>query len=288
MLVTLKEIMEIAGKENKAIGAFDCTGLETVMAIVEAAEELKEPVIIQFAELHEAVIPFDIIVPVMLQFAEMAKIPVCVEFDHGESIASCKKAIDAGFTAVMYDGSALSYEENIRNTQEVTAYAHEKGVSVEAELGSIFASEIGAGERSYIPEMNDSDAYTNPDRAKEFVETTGVDALAIAFGTAHGVYLEKPVLDLERIALIREKTDVPLVMHGGSGLRKEEYWTAIENGIRKINYYTYMVMAGGRAIADEAEKKKGEISFFTDFAEAGKNAMKENVKEAIRIFSYGK
>ena len=285
MLVTLKEIMEIAQREEKAIGAFDCTGLETVMAIIEAAEELERPVIIQFAELHEGVIPFKIIAPIMLQLAEDAKVPVCVEYDHGESVASCKKAIDAGFTAVMYDGSALSYEENLKNTQEIVAYAHEKGASVEAELGNVFASKIGAGERSYVPEMNDVSAYTDPDMAKAFVEATNVDALAVAFGTAHGVYLEEPVLDLDRITLIREKTNVPLVMHGGSGLKKEEHQTAIKNGIRKINYYTYMVMAGGRAVADEVRKKEGEILFFPDLAEVGKNAMKENVKEAINVFA---
>lgn len=285
MLVTLKEILEIADNEGNAVGAFNCTSLECVMAIVGAAEECGRPVILQYAQLHKTYISLEMIAPIMLWFAENASIPVCVHFDHGESVESCKKAIDVGFTSVMFDGSSLPYEENIGRTREVVAYAHERDASVEAELGHIFASEIGAGERSGTAEVSGEDAYTDPDMARDFVERTKVDALAIAFGTTHGVYLDKPVLDLRRISLVRDKVDVPLVMHGGSGLEKEDYQTAIKNGIRKVNYYTYMAMAGGHAVADTVRKVDNDIYFFHDMTGIAMKAMKTKVKEEIDIFN---
>ena len=164
------------------------------------------------------------------------------------------------------------------------------GVTVEAELGHIFQSDIGVGEAGEQETLDSfesaEDVYTDPDLAKDFVERTGVDALAIAFGTAHGVYKIKPKLDLDRIKLIKEKIDVPFVMHGGSGLTKEEFQTAIRNGIRKINYYTYMALAGGEAIREFIESKpEGTNVFYHDIPGIAMEAMKENVKEAINIFS---
>lgn len=285
MLVTLKEILEIADNEENAVGAFNCTSLECVMAVIGAAEECGRPVILQYAQLHKTYISLEVIAPIMLWFAENASIPVCVHFDHGESVESCKRAIDAGFTSVMFDGSSLPYEENVERTREVVAYAHERDVSVEAELGHIFASRIGAGERSGAVEVSGEDAYTDPDMARDFVTRTDVDALAIAFGTTHGVYLDKPVLDLRRISLVRDRVDVPLVMHGGSGLGKEEYQTAIKNGIRKVNYYTYMAMAGGHAVADAVRKMDNDIYFFHDMTGIAMEAMKTKVKEEINIFN---
>lgn len=165
---------------------------------------------------------------------------------------SCMKAIRLGFTSVMLDVSSADYEENVKNTGLICRLAHSVGVTVEAELGHIFSSDNGLVQTKIQETLDaferEEDVYTNPETAKDFVERTGVDALAIAFGTAHGVYQKKPKLDLERIKLIKQKIDVPFVMHGGSGLTKEEFQTAIKNGIRKINYYTYMTLAGGRAV----------------------------------------
>lgn len=285
MLVTLNEILKIADNEGNAVGAFNCTSLECVMSVIEAAEKCGRPVILQYAQLHKTYISLEVIVPIMLQFAENASIPVCVLFDHGESVESCKSAIDAGFTSVMFDGSSLPYEENVQRTREVVAYAHERDASVEAELEHIFASKIGAGERSVAAEVSGEDAYTDPDMARDFVVRTNVDALAIAFGTTHGVYLDKPVLDLGRISLVRDRVDVPLVMHGGSGLGKEEYQTAIKNGIRKVNYYTYMAMAGGHAVANAVRKAENDIYFFHDMTGIAMEAMKTKVKEEIDIFN---
>lgn len=168
--------------------------------------------------------------------------------------------------------------------RNVVEYAHERGASVEAELGHILTSKAGAAEgngKSYTRE----EAYTDPEMAKEFIERTNVDALAIGFGTAHGIYTEKPVLDLNRIALIKSAKDIPYVMHGGSGLSEEEYRTAIHNGIRKINYYTYLSLAGGRGVMQYLEDKKDKDAiYFEDIAKAGITAMKADVKRAMKIF----
>ena len=285
MIVTLAEILKIASEHGNAVGAFNCTGLECVKAIIGAAEEMKNPVIIQYAELHKTYVDMETIVRIMLYEAEKATVPVCVHFDHGESVESCCKAIDLGFTSVMFDGSALPYEENIEKCVQVVEYARTKGVSVEAELGHIFASKIGAGERGEKFTGSDESAYTDPDLAADFVKRTNVDALAVAFGTTHGVYLTKPVLDLDRIKLIKEKVDIPLVMHGGSGLNEEDYQTAIHNGIRKVNYYTYMSMAGGEAVKRMIKETDNEIVFFHDIANVAIQAMREKVKEEMEVFA---
>lgn len=290
MLVNLKEILAGAKGGRYAVGAFNCPNLESLRAIVEAAEEMNAPVILNHAEVHNALIPIETIAPIMVRYAKEAAVPVCVNLDHGTSFELCIKAIRLGFTSVMYDASGAPYDDNVSQTREMVHICHAVNVSVEAELGHIFASETGLGEspkRIETSENSDtSKLYTDPELAKDFVGKTGVDALAIAFGTAHGIYTVKPVLDLDRITAIRNRVDVPFVMHGGSGLAEEEFRTAIRNGIAKINYYTYMTMAGAGAVRDRlAEKKQGEPIFFHDISLWATEAMKENVREAIRIFS---
>ena len=168
--------------------------------------------------------------------------------------------------------------------QGLIEYAHEKGASVEAELGHILTSKAGAAEgngKSYTRE----EAYTDPAMAKEFIEKTEVDALAIGFGTAHGIYTEKPVLDLDRITLIKNAKDIPYVMHGGSGLSEEEYKTAIKNGICKINYYTYLSLAGGKGVMQYlSDKKESDAVYFEEIAKAGIAAMQADVERAMKIF----
>ena len=267
MLVSLKPLMEDAMKKGYAVGAFNCPNMESVMAIIQAAEETNSPVILNYAEVHGNLISMEDIAPVMLQFAKKASVPVCVHLDHGESIESCIKAIQLGFSSVMIDASGSDYEENIRITAEVVRLAHAVDVTVEAELGHIFSSDKGLGDT-------------------EEIETTGVDVLAIAFGTSHGIYTQKPVLDLNRITEIKNKIDIPFVMHGGSGLSKEEFQTAVKNGIRKINYYTYMTLAGGKAVKAALDKKSVEENiFYHDIPLIAMKAMKENVKVAIETFA---
>lgn len=290
MLVSLKELMADACEKGYAVGAFNANSLETVLAIIGAAEETGKGVILNYAEVHSPLISIDDIGPIMVDYAKRASVPVCVHLDHGTSLESCMKAIQLGFTSVMLDASGDNFEDNVRDTALICRLAHSVGVTVEAELGHIFSSDIGVGE-SKAQETLDSfdsedDVYTDPEMAKKFVEATGVDALAIAFGTVHGIYQKKPKLDLDRISLIKEKIDVPFVMHGGSGLTKEEFQTAIRNGIRKINYYTYMTLAGGKAVKEALDNvKDGDPIFYHDIPLIAIKAMKEDVKNAILTFS---
>lgn len=290
MLVSLEKVMHYAEENEMAVGAFDATNLESVVAILEAAEEMNQPVILSFAPGHSEFISLDIIGPIMVEMAKKASVDVCVHLDHAASLELCVKAIRMGFTSVMYDASSKPYEINMQETREIVNIAHSVGVGVEAELGHVFSSSLGAIETRDEAETaedyeNLDDVYTSPAMAKEFVEATGVDALAVAFGTSHGVYLKEPVLDLDRITKIREQIHVPLVMHGGSGLSTEEYKTAIKNGIRKINYYTYMTMAGGDAVRNFIEsKEKDDKIFYHDISLLATEAMKENVKSAIALF----
>nr|WP_041728789.1 class II fructose-bisphosphate aldolase [Clostridium sp. SY8519] len=288
MLVSMNEVLREPCEKGYAVGAFNAYNLEALQAIIEAAEETGKGVIINYAEVHAPLIPIEEIAPLMIHYAEKASVPVCLNLDHGTTVESCMQAMRLGFTSVMIDCSALSYEENVETTALVTRLAHSVGVSVEAELGHVFTSDIGMEgvEEDDAEQMDVSSMYTDPDTAKDFVEKTGVDALAICFGTAHGIYKTKPVLDLDRITEIREKIDMPFVMHGGSGLSKEEFQTAIRNGIRKVNYYTYMALTGGKAVKDAMDQvKEGESVFFHDIPKIAREAMKKDVVEAIRIFS---
>lgn len=291
MLVSLKEIMEDAKKGGYAVGAFNVSNLESLMAVMRAAEETQHAVILNYAEVHAPFLSMEQAAVIMLDAAKKASVPVCVHLDHGSSMESCIRAIRLGFTSVMLDASAEDYETNVRETAEIVRLAHSVDVTVEAELGHIFSSDMGLSESPKEAETLDSfesaeDVYTDPETARDFVEKTGVDVLAIAFGTTHGIYTQKPKLDLDRITKIREAIDIPFVMHGGSGLSKEEFQTAIKNGIRKINYYTYMTLAGGRAVKKALDQKSAEENiFFHDLPMIAVEAMKENVKKAIQVFS---
>ena len=226
MLVTLKEILTMAEEKKCAVGAFNTPNLECVTAVISAAEKLNVPVILSHAELHEPVAPIDVIGPVMVLAAKAAKVPVCVHLDHCETLDYMAKALKIGFTGVMYDGSLLPYEENVANTVKAVAMAKRFGAGVEAEIGQLASREGGSGENAGGP------VYTDPELAVRFCEETGIDALAPSFGTAHGIYKSKPVLDLDRVKTIAQKTGLPLVMHGGSGVSPEDYRSGIQNGLR--------------------------------------------------------
>lgn len=280
MLVNLKKILAYAEKNNTAIGMFNATGLDSLQAIIKAAEYLNQPVIIAHAEVHNVYNDIELLASLLISAAKNAKVPVCVHLDHGVSFEMLKKAIDLGFTSVMVDASALPFEENIEFTKKIVALAHQKNVSVEAELGRLITKENGDIEDGVI---DPKDFYTDPLEAKEFVERTNIDALAIAFGTAHGFYKAKPQLDFSVIERVKNACNIPLVMHGGSGVSKEDTQKAIRCGIRKVNYYSYMSKAGYEA----AEKviKSGLTSYLHDIEYQAMLAMKENVIEAIKMFS---
>ncbi len=282
MLVNLKEILEIAEKNGTAIGMFNATGLDSLDAVISAAEELGQPVIIAHAEVHNVYNDISIVGPAMVAAAREAKVPVCVHLDHGVSVEMIYRALRLGFTSVMIDASALPYEENLALTKSITEIAHAMGVSVEAELGRLVTGEAGGHEEAPT-DMKAEDFYTDAEEAKEFCRITGVDALAIAFGTSHGFYKAEPKLDFDVIKRVKEATGLPLVMHGGSGVSEEGFRTSIESGIRKINYYSYMSKAG--YMAAKAVIESDSTSYLHDVELAAKRAMKDDVKRAISIFS---
>lgn len=287
MLVTLKELLEEAKKGKKAVGAFNGTTLEAIQGIIQAAEETDCPVILQHAQSHDSIISLEEIGPILLYYAKRAKVPVAVHLDHGSTYERCIQAIRLGFTSVMYDASAKEFADNIKETKEVIKAAHAAGISVEAELGHVFTSQVGIGEGGAADEADDyenlEDIYTDPQMAKQFVDETGADCLAVAFGTTHGVYLKEPKLDLDRVARIRDTIKIPLVMHGGSGVSEADYRKAIENGICKINYYTYMNTAAGKASKEYWEDEDRPL-FYDQMALCAAQAVKEDVKKAIKIF----
>ena len=275
MLVNLVEILRMAEEQKNAVGAFNTPNLECLNAVIDAAERLNVPVIIAHAQLHEPVSPLEKIGPVMILAAKAAKVPVCVHLDHCETFSYMETALRIGFTGVMYDGSMLPYEENLENTGKAVAMAKQYNCGVEAELGSMASREGGEGAAGPV--------YTDPDQAEAFCRETGIDALAPSFGTAHGIYKAKPVLDLDRVKKIAEKTGLPLVMHGGSGVTPDDYRKGIRNGLRKINYYTYMSREGTIAVREMLAQK--EITFFHDLALAAQKAMEADAEKAMRVFA---
>lgn len=274
MIVTLKDILRIAEAKKCAVGAFNTPNFASLKAVITAAEEQNLPVIIDHAQVHEemGLCVMEEIAPMMLFMADKASVPVCVHLDHGTDLDYIKRGLDLGFTSVMYDGSELSPEMNLANTCIAVAMAREYGASVEAEVGSMGSRESGG--------LAGDSIYTDPEIAKSFAEETGIDALACAFGTAHGLYLKKPQLDFERLAKIKSMVNIPLVMHGGSGVSVEDYKKVIELGIRKINYYTYSAKAAGTAVANMEDK-----TFFHDMEVVAMNAIKKDVTDAMTVFA---
>lgn len=305
MLVNLKDILLLAEAKKIAVGSFNTPNLESIQAVIGAAEELNVPVIIMHAEVHESISPLDIIGKVMVQCAKDAKVPVCVHLDHGENLNYLNRALELGFTSVMYDGSALPYEENVANTRIAVSLAKKFGASVEAEIGTLGKRELGY-QATESAEDDPKQVYTDPYDAERFVKETGIDALACSFGTAHGLYLTKPKLDMKVLDEIKKRVDVPLVMHGGSGVSDEDYKTVIAKGIRKINYYTYMAKAGGENIGKHfqvsqipiskdgkeytvyytvIEKSQEKPTYYHEIVSWGIQAMKENVIKALKVFT---
>ena len=276
MLVTLKQILKIAEAKKCAIGSFNTPNLESMKAVIGAAEELGQHVIIMHAQIHEEmnICKIEEIGKVMLVMADMATVPVCVHLDHCTDLSYLKRGLDTGFTSVMYDGSELPPRENYANTCVAVEMAARYGASVEAEVGSLGSREGGTGPKH-------ESVYTDPEDAQKFVKATGIDALACAFGTAHGMYKEQPKLDFERVEKLYSMLSVPLVMHGGSGVSEDSYRRLIKGGIRKINYYSYMAKAGGIAAMVAGELG---LSNYHDIAVHAERAMRENAMQAMKIF----
>ena len=274
MLVNLKEILKYAEDNNCAIGMFNATGLDSIKAIIEAAEELNTPVILAHAEVHNIYNDISLIGPIMLEAAKRAKVKVCVHLDHGTSLEMIKKAVEIGFTSIMIDASSLEFKDNIKLTKKVVSMCHPLNISVEGEIGRIKSLDDTSDNEYY---------YTKASEAEIFVKETGVDALAIAFGTQHGFYKETPELKIDVIKNVKKVVNTPLVMHGGSGLSKKQFKKCIDAGIRKINYYSYMSKAGYDAAKKVIESNK--TNYMHDVEYASYKAMKEDLLKTIKIFN---
>ncbi len=310
-LVTLKEVLEEAEKGGYAVGAFNMVNMETAQAIFAAAEEERAPVIVQITETtigkpgKPTYTHLEELLGIVWALVKRATVPVVVHLDHGRSFESCKRCIDAGFSSVMRDGSLkedgktkTEIEENIAETRKVVEYARKQSryISVEGEMGALgeITDDMSPEERRVL--------LTQPEDAKRFVEETGVDALAIAFGTKHGPYKGKPIIELDVIRKVREVVDVPLVMHGGTGVPPDVVKEAIKLGIKKVNIDTQIRMAFERSIRETLDQKWNTyLAQFESTLEVGeepnppkydirkllgpaREAMKEAIKAKMRLF----
>jgi fructose-bisphosphate aldolase class II len=231
MRTTFKEILQDACLRQYAVGAFNCLSLEHVLGAIQAAEELRSPIILQLAEVQFPHSPIAMMAPIFLEAARTATVPVVVHLDHGQTFDTCAKAIRLGFDSVMIDGSSYPLEENIAITKAVTKMAKAFGVNVEAELGRVGNADEGEG-------VNMTDVFTDVEESAYFVEQTNIDALAIAIGNLHGNYVSTPKLNIQRLIEIKQRIHLPLVLHGGTGTSEEDFKSSLHNGICKINVAT--------------------------------------------------
>lgn len=275
MLVNMNEILLPAKEGGYGVGFFNAVNVEMARAVIEAAEELRAPVMIGTAEVLLPVTGLERVAEYLIPMAKKASVPVCVHYDHGLTFEKCMEALKLGFTSVMYDCSTASYEENVEKVAEMVKICHAMGVTVEGELGHV-GDNAGKGKLE-----NPSDYFTDPDTAIDFVRKTGVDALAVAVGNAHGDYAFPPKLDFERIRVISEKTNLPLVLHGGSGLSDQDFQRAVSLGVSKVNIFTDIDKAGKRGL--EAGIKAGEKSM-TGLIPYEIAEMKNVVREKILLF----
>lgn len=239
-LAALTEVLKAAEEGNYAVGNFDCFNLEMVKGVLRAAQELESPVIIAYGEPFINHIDMPYFAKAVRCMAEAAEIPVVLHTDHFTNRDNIEKAMDCGFTSVMVDCSDKPYEVNVTNTKKVVELAHKRGVSVESELGHV----SGLGELF----EDDSHVFTDPQTARDFVERTGIDALAVSIGNVHGIYRAEPKLRFDILEEIFSKTGIPLVLHGASGIPDEDIRRAVSFGIRKVNYYTDMCVAAVKRI----------------------------------------
>lgn len=274
-LVKMKELLQRAAAEKIGIGAFSVGNMEMVMGVIQAAEEMNTPVILQIAEVRLKYSPLHLIGPLMVAAAKAAKVDVAVHLDHGLSMAVVKQALELGFTSVMLDASRASFEENIKLTSQVVQMAAEYQATVEAELGLVGGSEDGSGDHGI--------RCTDPESAKIFCEQTGIDALAVAIGNAHGDYPVAPTLEFEVLAEINQKTGVPLVLHGGSGITDEDFRKAISLGIKKVNIATASFNRLTERVEDYIQKP-GKHNYFA-LNEAMVQGTYENVIKHIHVFN---
>ena len=285
-LVNIKEMLEKARKEHYAVGAFDASTIEMAMAIVEAAEEEKSPVIVMgltpdLQQGNEKMLTYW--TESLKDLAKKASVPVCLHLDHARDMNFLKRCVDAGFTSVMYDASEYPFEENVRLSKEAADYAHKYGATVEAELGHVGDGIVSGVIKEDGNYDNPEDYLTNPEEMKRFIAETGVDCLAVAVGTSHGGYVHEPKLDFERLELLNSISDIPMVVHGGSGTPDDQIKKAISLGVTKLNIYSEMMAAYFGTMKEELEKAGTMAIWMSNANREPLKAVKKVVKEKIRL-----
>ncbi len=274
MLTNFKEILNNALNGKYAVGHFNTSNLEETQGIIDGARELRSPVIVGTSESAIDYAGIENIVDIVKNMAEKADIPVVLHLDHGKNFEIVKRAFDAGYTSLMFDGSKLPFEENIKITKKVVDLARGRDVSVEAELGIMLEN---------IQDKNNlENCLTNPNQAVEFVRSTGVDALAVAIGTAHGLPQAQEIIDFERIKEIGEKVNIPLVLHGSSNSTIGDFRKAIRMGIAKINIDTELRQAFTEGVREELRDE--DLYNIREFLAEGRSEVKERVKKLIKVF----
>lgn len=278
-LVNMKDLLLDAQKGGYAVGSFSIANMEMILGVIKAAEETKSPIILQIAEVRLNHSPLHIIGPTMIAAAKGAKVPVAVHLDHGTTLECIGQALDLGFTSVMFDGSHLDVEENIAMTKKVIAMAKPYGAAVEAEIGCVGGSEDGS--------VDIAMRCTSPEQAKHFYEETGVDALAIAIGNAHGFYKDAPELRFDILEQVRDTVPVPLVLHGGTGIEPEDFIRCHQSGIKKINIATATFASVEKQVRQDYTE--GKIGGYYDLHQSEISGAYSNAKNHMEIFySVGK
>ena len=272
MLVNLDYVLKDAVEKNYGVGLFNTTDTDMLEAVISAAEELRAPVIIGTAEVLLPAGELKLIAPSIIAAAKRATVPVVVHYDHGLTFDRCMEALQLGFSSIMFDGSAGDYEKNIADTREIVKIAHSFGATVEGEIGHVGQADACDNDAE--------DMYTKAEEAVAYAKETGVDALAVSIGTAHGAYKSKPKLDLERLGEIHKALPIPLVLHGGSGLTDDDFRNSIKHGISKVNIFTDLCLAGNRAM----ERGLAEGKAYLDIRNMKVEEMKKEVIKKMLVF----
>ncbi|WP_284640642.1 class II fructose-bisphosphate aldolase [Paenibacillus silviterrae] len=276
MLVTLKEIADQAADRSYAVPAFNVYGYEDILPVIRAAEAMKAPVILaaNIPALKHMPVPY--LAPLMLQAAREASVPVCVHLDHGKGYDACAEAIEHGFSSVMYDGSQLPLEENIRLTKEIVAYAHKHGVSVEAEIGSVGYSD---------PAIAMKHELSDPEEVERFVRETGIDAVAVSVGTVHRMEAQEAQIDFARLQAIQDRVSIPLVIHGSSGVPDDQLRRLTTYRVAKINIGTALRMAFGHTLREELNDRPKEFDRISLF-QRPMQAVEEAAKRKFALLGF--
>jgi len=278
-LVTLKTMLGTAYQKGYAVGAFNVINLTFLEAITDAARRTASPVILNIAEVHFPFVTLENIVPVVREMAKREPFDIALNLDHGMTMGAIERAMANGFTSIMFDGSHLEFDENVRQTREIVRMCHARNISVEAELGAVGGAEDGG-----LVGEADPARYTDVEQARQFVKETGVDALAIAFGNSHGRYKGLPKLDFDRLRAIREAVDSPLVLHGGSGIPAADFKKAVALGIAKINFYTGMSDAAIQSTKKYLSEMGERYNDYPLMMNAVKESVSRVVAEQMEIF----